>query len=382
MMSKDIHDALKELYRVPLEAPEELNKRTLEQMKGSRQNRYGYRKAVALAGVAAALATVILVSNTSLAENIKKVFRGFWKQQQDVNSYVKTGIYEDSDEHLLLSVEEVLSDQVCVQAVVKLEAKDEDGKRWLKDYNPAEYLKKDWDGSPDTKNYQLLYLSPDFTKPRAVSGSYATELIKDQSTDSVQYYSLQYNAAEWSEEMGRCILHYSLPSGTFQSVNIDTKCNVPVYEYELKAEKNKELSKYYEPKRIRLTKFSCVIYGKNQAYFRETDTGNSHSWWMLLSPEQAEKELARSIVLLKKDGSRIRLSDFKDSGLGGVMNSDARKENPGCDMIVAAYQILDIDESDYPNIKAKTNGFDPEEMIEMEMKNVHGTVTYSFCPLG
>lgn len=54
-----------------------------------------------------------------------------------MSDYVTRGVFSDQDEHMIFSVEEILSDEVVVSAVVRYEAKDETGEKWLATKGPA-----------------------------------------------------------------------------------------------------------------------------------------------------------------------------------------------------------------------------------------------------
>lgn len=95
-------------------------------------------KMAGIAGtVAAALALACIVPQTSFAEQLKKMFQGYWGQRSELSDYVTRGVFSDQDEHMIFSVEEILSDEVVVSAVVRYEAKDETGEKWLATKGPA-----------------------------------------------------------------------------------------------------------------------------------------------------------------------------------------------------------------------------------------------------
>ena len=100
-------------------------------------------KMAGIAGtVAAALALACIVPQTSFAEQLKKMFQGYWGQRSELSDYVTRGVFSDQDEHMIFSVEEILSDEVVVSAVVRYEAKDETGEKWLATKGPAGAMMK------------------------------------------------------------------------------------------------------------------------------------------------------------------------------------------------------------------------------------------------
>lgn len=358
-MQKEIHEALKELYGKPVKAPEELRQKTLRKMEENQKRKTFVlgKPAVAVASVFAMTALLALWQRAALAEGVKKFFHGFWKQQTEVASYVKTGIYEDSDGHVTVSVEEMLSDQVCVQAVVKVQAEDKEGKNWLKEKH----------GILNAK----LCLTPDQESKGVVSGSSDVVLLKECSSDTVNYYAVYYEGSEWSEEMEQCTFSYFLPGSGQKKVKLDSRCNVPVYEYELKPEGNQELSRYIEPKRIRLTKLSCVVFGKNHGLFRKSKLYER----ILLDHQEYEKELLKQIVLLGPHQYRKTL-DWSFSM--GDANEEALERYTDCDAVVFACGLSGLAVSEDRTAKASVTEIQPETITGIILQNSYRTVNYEF----
>lgn len=358
-MQKEIHEALQELYGTPVKAPEELRQKTLRKMEEHQKRKVlmSGKPAVAVAAIFAMFTLLVLWQREALAEGVKKFFHGFWKQQTEVASYVKTGIYEDSDGHVAVSVEEMLSDQVCVQAVVKVQAEDKEGKNWLKEKHGILHAK--------------LVLAPDQGSKGVVSGRSDAELLKEYSSDTVKYYAVYYEGSEWSKEMGQCTFSYFLPGSGQKKVKLDSKCNVPVYEYELKSEGDQGLSRYIEPKRIRLTKLSCVVFGKNHGFFRKSKSYER----ILLSHQEYEKELLKQIVLLGPHQYRKTL-DWSFSM--GSANEEALERYPDCDAVVFACGLSGIDLSADRTAKASVTEIQPETITGIILQNSYRSVKYEF----
>lgn len=59
-------------------------------------------KMAGIAGtVAAALALACIVPQTSFAEQLKKMFQGYWGQRSELSDYVTRGVFSDQDEHMI-----------------------------------------------------------------------------------------------------------------------------------------------------------------------------------------------------------------------------------------------------------------------------------------
>lgn len=326
-----------------------------------------YRRIVAAAAVAF---LVLVVPNTSVAGYVKEIFAGFWGSQKEVEPFVKNGVHIDKDKHIQISVEEVMSDGVCVQAVVKYTAKDEDGVKWLKNYKLA------LSGETDDCSFKdELCVEPDFKHGHGVSGACSYAELEEYKSDEERYFTVQYLAVEPIE---KCILHYSLTSGA-KEMEIDISCNVPVYEYNLKAEGGKEISRFYKPKKIRISRLSIVAFGKDTGLITE----DSNEFKQELSKEymaEHDTEAFRSVKMVKRDGSKEEC-DFIGAFLGGI-GKKAMEENEGCDCLVFSQNFchLDykLDEKGNLKIDPSITNIQPEEIVGIELKNARKKVLYWF----
>ncbi|MDE6851156.1 MAG: hypothetical protein K2J67_01530 [Lachnospiraceae bacterium] len=327
-----------------------------------------YRRiAVAVGAAAAVFCMVMTVPHTSFAKYVKNVFHGFWSEQKEVSSYVQKGIYEDEDPHIRMSVEELLSDEMRVSAVVKYEAKDEEGKEWLRKDGMVfgvETFKYDLDIFPKNEN--------------VVGGTSGdAKELEEYRTDSVRCFMLHYDAREWSEYMKNCVLRYSLP-GHVRETELDTSTNIPVYEYTLKAEGQKKLSSFYEPKVIRLTKLSMSVYGKDTG-MSVTDNGmDAFSEEYLVADK---KEDMKHVQLIKEDGTQVPLDLW--GGAGGLSESAGERYQCDC-MVVNCTLYMDyvlVRDISGNNDELKTEfgtQIDPEEITGLSLTNGRGNVIYQF----
>ena len=218
-IKKDYTDAMD-----TVQAPEELTSRTKDIVKYSGKkvaygNRKAYRKILAAMAAAAVFAMAIFVPDTS-AKYIKKIFAGFWSGNKEVGSYAEQpdgNLYTDEDKHIKMSVEEILSDEVCVQAVVKFKAKDEKGIEWLNNYAPE--INSDAATTEEVFRDSLCIM-PDFESGLGVGGSSGFMELEKYRSDNERYFTIQYLA---TEPMDSGLIHYSLPSGTGYEMEINIK---------------------------------------------------------------------------------------------------------------------------------------------------------------
>ncbi|MDE6568740.1 MAG: hypothetical protein K2K70_13565 [Lachnospiraceae bacterium] len=328
----------------------------------SRNRRKRYRRlAVAMGTVAAIFCIVMTVPHTSVAKYAKNVFHGFWSDKQEVSSSVRTGIFEDEDEHVKVSVEELLSDEMYISAVVKYQAKDKEGKEWLRKGGMVFGV----------KTIEQLSISDPI---RRIGGG-ATEL-EEYRTDSVRYYIVQFEAPEWAESMKHCVLQYTLPNLVRREAELDTSANVPVYEYALKAEGQQRLSGFYEPKVLRLTKLTMGVYGKDTGMSVKSNNMDAFSDEYLAAEE---KEELKFVQLIKKDGSYVPLDlGWHEGGVGEDI-----EDRYQCDCLVTtsalyvefveAYDIYSGDRWLEPKYDIR---IDPEEITGLSISNGRRNVVY------
>ena len=128
-------EQLDKILKKALTPQREIKEEEIVLKKRRKEEKMMRKKRMKMAGiagtVAAALALACIVPQTSFAEQLKKMFQGYWGQRSELSDYVTRGVFSDQDEHMIFSVEEILSDEVVVSAVVRYEAKDETGEKWL-----------------------------------------------------------------------------------------------------------------------------------------------------------------------------------------------------------------------------------------------------------
>lgn len=353
---KNYRDAMNSVH-----APAELVERTRNLASGGkklRNRRKRYRRWVAAIGTAAAVFCLAMTApHTSVAQYVKDIFHGFWGEKKEVSSYVQTGgIFQDEDEHVKVSVEELLSDGMYVSVVLKYQAKDEKGKKWISKNGPIVGVKT---------FERSLQLSPKM--PVSGSGGGGSEL-EEYRTDSVRYFVLEFEGSQWSD-IKKCVMRYSLTEHV-KETELDTSANVPVYEYALKAKGQKKLSKFYEPKVLRLSKLTMSVYGK--------DTGMSiryrdEKWHMETFTDEylaaEKKESLKDVQLIKKDGTYVPLDMDLCWGQGGIEEDAEEKYQCECMVVSASLYVKYVPARD---IYSGDRWFEPKYEIQIDPEEIAG----------
>ena len=261
-------EQLDKILKKALTPQREIKEEEIVLKKRRKEEKMMRKKRMKMAGiagtVAAALALACIVPQTSFAEQLKKMFQGYWGQRSELSDYVTRGVFSDQDEHMIFSVEEILSDEVVVSAVVRYEAKDETGEKWLATKGPAG--SESYDENGNLRSTRQLRLKQNVYEEHFESSSI---FLRTQSDKNVQYFEMDMDFRQWVPSSMNLTLCYDLPTKTNNTATLDASCNVPVYEYTLKAKNQEQISpKYYEPKRMRITPLSAVIYGTTTEYYR------------------------------------------------------------------------------------------------------------------
>lgn len=351
---KNYRDAMNIIH-----APIELVERTKSLASGEkkmRNRRKRYRRlAVAIGMAAAVFCLAMTVPHTSFAQYVKDVFHGFWGEKKEVSSYVQTrGIFQDEDEHVKVSVKEMLSDEMYVSVVLKYQAKDEKGKEWISKAGPIVGVR--------TFEYNL-----DLSPKEPVNGCSGGRELEDYRTDSARYFVLEFEAAEWSESMKKCVMKYSLTEHV-KETELDTSANVPAYEFALKAKGQEKLSKFYEPKVLRLSKLTMSVYGKDTGMsirYRDEKRHMEAYTDEFLAAEETEE--MKDVQLIKKDGTYVPLDlGWSQGGIGENV-----EEKYQCECVVATASLY-IKYVPARDIYSGDRWFEPKYEIQIDPEEIAG----------
>ena len=104
-------EQLDKILKKALTPQREIKEEEIVLKKRRKEEKMIRKKRMKMAGivgtVAAALALACIVPQTSFAEQLKKMFQGYWGQRSELADYVTRGVFSDQDEHMIFSVEEI-----------------------------------------------------------------------------------------------------------------------------------------------------------------------------------------------------------------------------------------------------------------------------------
>ena len=261
-------------------------------------------------------------------------------EYNSVSDKIETEVYTESEEHVTMTVVEMLSDEQMVCMTVKYEALDEEGEKWLaeKDFMNLEYAsgEKGLDLSP--------YIETENWADHLVNWSCGQRELEELKTDSERWFYLDYNASSRDYGSGVGKLVYPMPTG-YEVAYIDTTGNVEVSMYEL--EGGPSASEYYQPTYIQLSDLSYTIYAmQNGVYTQEVSESRINSTWDL--PSDESRKIQNSIYFVMADGQKIQLG-------GGWMAG-----------------ITPDAENGYSDLVLTSNNFKREEMHAIQLGNIIG----------
>ena len=200
---------------------------------------------------------------------------------------IETNIFSKTDDHLCITVDELLSDGMRVYMFVHYTALDDIGREWLSEYT-----------YPHQGNNRDLSLQPyieDYSKYGA-NYSHPTYEQTELATENERYFILGFESSSRDYDSGQGIFYFSM-TGKKESAIIDVTSNIEILSYELKSEK--KISELYDPTYIELSPMSFVVYAKNNGIYERV--GNRVTWLM---PHEEQDLLEKTTYLLMEDGTK------------------------------------------------------------------------------
>lgn len=310
-------------------------------------------KKVAWAAVIAAVLCCVFAM-TVFADEIAGIFT----DNEIVGETVRTSVYCDKDEHIEISVEEILSDMQTVRMVVRYTALDKQGEEWLgqlseKGNNNSIY------GDDPTAHYGFR-VSPDFkdnnTRLYGVNwGYYATEIEEYRTKTQRRFIvGMEANDGYWGTDniiLYYMMTDYELYADNNQYINnkksavLDVSTNIERRKFIL--DNSNAPEKLYKPTEAFLSPLSLRICGENLGFYKqghyETSEGTYYYEKLL---EDVEVD---SLYLVQNDGHKIDMLDppLEWSEIGyhgpGAMGR-AQGENEYCHIYSISFKNpIDID---------------------------------------
>lgn len=248
-------------------------------------------------GLAAAVLAVVCVAGafapSAVAEIRSLILRETPSYGQLADS-VETAVFSMEDEHICVTVEEMLSDGVVVEMTVKYTALDKTGKKWL----------EKMDAGIAQGEYKLN-IKPHMinTIEYGVNYSYGAVELEEQATETERVFLLGFQASGRTYTENQGVFTFPMTETT-ESVILDVSGNVEIRTFAL--EGTEAASEYYTPTCIELSPMSFVIYAQNHGVFERSQNGDYYEEEWLLPEEEIDALEANSYFVMK-DGSRMSL---------------------------------------------------------------------------
>ena len=255
-----------------------------------------FKKPLRVALIAAVIGCMLIA--TVFAEEISGYFSGLLTRDPIVSESVATGVFSDTDGHVEMSVEELMTDRAVIRSVVRYHALDDEGQNWLA-------------GLKEEKLYDLsaqhLFM---VWSDKTTSGSWNIDELSEYRTISDAYFCLTADCAGRNAETVE--LRYPMTAENRETA-LDMIKTVPTKVCEINPDRftfTEENYSFY-PTEVELSPLSVSVYGKQEgiAYFDKSDNG-----WSSFMLIDGETDIVSSLYLVRDDGTKLELSGFA-SGL-------------------------------------------------------------------
>ena len=255
-----------------------------------------YKKPLRVALIAAAIGFLFIA--TVFAEEIGSYFSGFLTRDAVVSESVATGVFADSDGHVEMTVEELLTDRSVIRSVVHYRALDGEGQSWLADFKEENLYESSMDA-------EFMVWTDETT-----SGSWNVAELDEYRTDSDAYFCLTADCTGGTAES--VTLRYPMTAENRETA-LDMIKTADVMVCAINPEQTVFSAEgcTFWPTEVELSPLSVSVYGKQEgiAYFEKWDNG-----WGAFSLAGGETEIVSSLYLVRADGSKLTLDGFA-SGL-------------------------------------------------------------------
>lgn len=282
---------------------------------------------------------VLTCSLPTAAEGIRSLLMREVPHYESLTESVETNIFRETDGHIQVDVEELLSDGMAVYMTVKYTAIDDIGKQWLNEYELKQIA-----GIFD------ISLNPDMgdMTVNKTNYSYGTIELTDRATENERLFFLKMESSSRDYLSGNGIFTFPLTNGPQKAI-LDISGNIEIHSYELSNEESP--SELYTPSFIEISPMSFVIYAHNHGVFeRETDGDYSMERWLM--PPEEINALEKNSYFIMSDGRKEILPP------GGHTTTYPKPENLNSDVVL--YYGLFLEYGENNQITAKT--IDPAEI--------------------
>ena len=306
------------------------------------------KSAPAWKGLAAAIAVVCVlgISVPVIAAGIRSLIINRTPSYAPLSDSIETSVYTQSDEHVKMSVEEMLSDGMVVNMTVKYTAIDDDGKQWLENLvadNNSIYLKP--------AMFEIPGHRTNFSWGTVEMGEYASE------DERIFMVELSADSRDYFEKKG--VLSFPMTESK-EEVMLDISGNVEIRSFKL--ESGKKASDYYTPTYIEISPMTFVIYAQNHGVYERITSGKNGEYtsetWLL--PDEELDSLEKNSYFILKDGSK------EDLCAGAHSATEAKEENHYSDVILYSTRFMDFSDS----IQGKPKLVNPDDFEAIVINGV------------
>lgn len=238
-------------------------------------------------------------------EHLTEVFKG----NENITAEIQTNIFSDTDGHVSVTIEQLVSDGRHVHAAVHYEALDEVGQEWLSkdevfltnDYNCNELLNiKHLDENGNEEN----------------PGSYGSIEITEQRTETDRYFYTKCEVYKeyWDQDKLDMIFNYPMRGGLLEKAQFEIVSTLVSKEYKIVG--NERSSKYLTPTHIDISALSYALYAHDDYGLVVTNAlpNGGYESHISVSHEDFAREVSQKYAaLVRADGERIALVDTRGS---------------------------------------------------------------------
>lgn len=272
------------------------------------QQKKKFNKKAVIIPIAAAMTVIIggvSVGATFGFERLTNMFGG----NQNLVSEIQNNVFEDTDGHVKITVEQILTDGRYVHAAVHYEAIDERGKKWL--------ASEPFVTETNLSNHILNIQCNDFYRGVASYSSFEEKELRTE-TDRYFYLRSQINTGAWGSDEFLGALNYPLTNGNKTS-SIELENIIETKRFNVVGDERS--SKYLTPTYLDISPLSYALYAHDDyglVVHNDLPSGGYHSY-ATLPPEETRPEIwDKEKYLILSDGDKILLS----INCGGYIDDD------------------------------------------------------------
>lgn len=340
----------------PKRSDGELLKAVLGKAENNMEKKKLNKKAI-IVPVAAALALTVGTVGVAAALNAEHL-RGIFGGNESITENIHNSVFEDSDEHVKLTVEEYLSDGQCTYLTVHYQALDEEGAEWLaqEDFTNAA-------GDMRTLSVQPKFRE-EFGKFYAVSHSLWANELTELTTETDKYFCVYFEANGRHYGTDQAKFKYPLTDGAIREAVLDVGTNVEEKWFELKDTESP--SEFYVPKYLVLSEMSFSIYGENTGAYVDNSVPEK-GWWSftsLMTHEEKNADAVNDISFVLDDGSIYELENY-----WSLCSAVAHEDNRYTDINIASGCFIEHDWSD-GEYRMEFNNPDIDRVVGLQIGDV------------